>query len=780
MESISSRPRFRAARRPSLFLAASVAVIVGLGVIPGETQADRVRALARESLSQISGEVRIPGLKAPVEIVRDRWGVPHIYAQNTDDLFMAQGYVMAQDRLWQMEMWRRQVEGRLAEILGPSAVARDRTARLMQYRGPMDDREWTSYHPEGRRIFAAYAAGVNAFIEASAGNLPVEFKLTGIKPVRWTAETVVRRVATMGNGTAEMALARNVARLGVEPANRQSNPDPPDNLVVPEGLDLKAIDQGAEAGGRGGRGGGRGEGGGGGGAVRPEIIEPYRGWISGGGEDDSQIREPGSNNWVVSGKLSATGKPVVANDPHRTVTNPSLRYISHLVAPGWNVIGASEPPFVGVAIGHNDRLGWGLTIVGTDQEDVYVEELNPANPNEVKWGSGWEPLRVVREEILVKGAAPVVVELKYSRHGPIFQEDLPQHRVYALRSALLEPGTAPYLGGLRLAQAKDCKHFLTEAMYWKAPTENLICGDVDGNISWQASALTPNRASGKWSGRLPVPGDGRYEWTGFRSDLPRELNPPRGFVATANNNIHPKDFKIPIMFKSAANIGFDRIDRLFELIQPGRQYTIEDHRRMQLDSMHMRGRAELPLFRGWTAAQPEVERARNLIAAWDAMLMKDSAAAAIFMTWREGAAAAERDPKRPIAERQPLHEASLARAIEALKNEQGQDWSAWRWGRMHTRAFPHPLVAAYNLDTVERPGGGGTVAADGASYREVLDVADWDRSIVTNVPGQSAQPESPFYGNLLPLWASDTYFPLVYSRARVEKESAHTLTLRPK
>jgi penicillin amidase len=277
-----------------------------------------------------------------------------------------------------------------------------------------------------------------------------------------------------------------------------------------------------------------------------------------------------------------------------------------------------------------------------------------------------------------------------------------------------------------------------------------------------------------------VPGDGRYEWAGFRSDLPRELNPARGFIATANNNIQPKGFTPPIMFKSAGNIGLDRIDRLLELLRPDRQYTIDDHRRMQLDALHMRARTELPLFRGWTSTQPEVERARRMLAEWDAALAKDSAAAALHMTWRGGAPADERDARRPPAERQPLHEKSLARAIDALKKEQGDDWSGWRWGRMHTRSFPHPLVPAFNLDTVERPGGGGTVAADGASYREILDVADWDRSIVTNVPGQSAQPESPFYGNLLPLWASDTYFPLIYSRARVDAEAAHRLTLRPK
>ena len=349
-------------------------------------------ALARQALSQISGELKVAGLREPVEVIRDRWGVPHIYARNTEDLFFAQGYVVAQDRLWQMEMWRRQREGRLAEILGPSAVARDRTARLLKYRGPMDDREWTSYHPEGKRIFTAFAAGVNAYIAERATNLPIEFILTGITPDPWTAETVVLRSATFGDASNELTLARSVARLGAAEANKQRAPDPFEDLVVPNGLDVATIDERVTT----GRGGG--------GAIRPPILERYRGVVGKAAldaGDPTAIREPGSNNWVVSGAMSATGKPVVANDPHREVGNPSLRYIVHLVGPGWNVIGAVEAPFVGVAIGHNDRLGWGLTIAGNDQEDVYVEETNPANPAEVRWRDGWEPLRIVREEIRV-------------------------------------------------------------------------------------------------------------------------------------------------------------------------------------------------------------------------------------------------------------------------------------------------------------------------------------------------------------------------------------------
>ena len=746
-----------------------------LGGAIGWTSArdERIKALAGESLSDIAGELRLPGLRTRVEVIRDRWGVPHIYAQNVDDLFFAQGFVVAQDRLWQLEMWRRQREGRLAEILGPGAVARDRQARLLKYRGPMDDREWMSYHPEAKRIFTAFALGLNTFIAARAKNLPVEFKLTGIVPEPWTAETLLLRSATFGDASNELSLARLVARVGVEQANRERAPDPWDDLKVPSGLDVSIIDDTVATG----------RGGGGGGAIRPAIVEPYRGWLGGRGESvgpDPQpgaMAEPGSNNWVVHGSISATGKPVVVNDPHREVTNPSLRYLVHLVAPGWNVIGAVEAPFVGVAIGHNERLAWGLTIVGTDQEDVYVEELNPENPAQVRFRGAWEPLTVVREQIKVKGAAPVDVEIKLSRHGPIFHEDRARHRAYALRSALLEPGTAAYLAGLRLSQAKDCRQFLEAALYWKAPSENLICGDVDGTISWQASALTPSRQG--WSGRLPVPGTGNFEWAGFRTDLPREINPPRGFIATANHNIHPKGYGPPIMFKSSANLGFDRITRLQQLLEAGRRFTLDDHRRMQLDALSLRAKSELPLFSGWTSANADVERARQIIAAWDAVLARESAGAALYQAWRTASTIPERDAARPAADRKAQHEASLTRAIAALVKTQGADWSAWRWGRSHMRPFPHPFVALFDLPAVERPGGAGSVAADGASYREILDVSDWDKSMVTNVPGQSGQPESPFYSNLLKLWAEDTYFPLIYSRPRVDRETAFKLVLKP-
>jgi penicillin amidase len=735
--------------------------------------ASGLKALASQSLSQIDGTLTVPGLREPVEVVRDRWGVPHIEARNTDDLFFGQGYVMAQDRLWQMEMWRRQREGRLAEILGPQAVGRDRQARLLMYRGPFDDSEWTSYHPEGKRIFTAFVNGLNAYITQNADNLPVEFKLTGIKPQPWKPETALLRSASLGDANAEIQLANLVARVGVKEANRQRMPDPWDELVVPEGLDVSLMSQVNTNAGGGGRG-----------LPTPAIADTYKAWFGGGGRGElpeDRLPEPGSNNWVVSGTKTATGKPIVSNDPHRDVTNPSLRYIMHLTAPGWNVIGAQEPPFVGIALGHNDRLAWGFTITGTDQGDVFVEELNPANLNQVKYRGGWEDVRIVREEIPVKGEAPRAIELKFSRHGPIFFEDAKNLRAYAFRSVFNEPGTAAYMGGLRLAQARDCKAFLDAAMYWKAPTENLICGDVDGNVTFQASALTPNRVG--WVGRLPVPGNGAYEWNGFRAELPRIVNPQKGYIATANNNTNTTGYWPPVMFKSLNTLPFDRITRVEQVLNTTlglKKWAIDDSKALQHDPHTLRGAFEQDLFKGWTGKTPEVERARALVAAWDANLLKDSAGAAIYTAWRASVDDKALEHQRPRAERLPLVEPGLVLAIQQLTKQQGSDWTKWRYGPMHRRTFPHAFVAAYDLPTIERNGGAGAVAADGATYREILDVADWDRSVVTNVPGQSGQPESPFYGNLLPLYERGEYFPLVYSRARVNGEAAHKLTLRPK
>ena len=738
----------------------AAAWVIFAATITAQSPAD-LRTLANARLAQIDGDLRVAGLKAPVQVVRDTWGVPHISAQSGDDLFFAQGYVMAQDRLWQMEMWRRAAEGRMAEIAGPAAVARDRVTRLLKYRGPMDDTEWTSYHPDARRIFTAYVNGVNAFIAQHKDRLPIEFATTGIVPEPWTIEQVVLRPPSFGDAANELALARNVARVGVAEANRLRNPDPPDELTVPDGLDVTAVTDdvvaamrmpGAQA--------------------QVPLLPEYRAGAAPGAGDTS-IREPGSNNWVVGPSRSATGHPVVANDPHREVSNPSLRYIVHLQAPGWNVAGAGEPPFVGVAIGHNARLAWGLTIVGTDQEDVYVEETNPANPNEVKFNGAWEPVRIVRETIKVKGGPDSPVELRFTRHGPIVFEDRARHLAYTVRRAAAEPGTAPYLAGLRLAQTRTCREFLDAAMYWKTPTENLICGDVGDNIAWRPAALSPARKG--WNGRLPVPGTGRYEWQGFRKDLPSELNPERGFIVTANHNVNPPGYTPPLMFKNA-DTRFERITRLRQIFDgPPQRLTMEDHQRMQHDALSLRAVADLPLFRGWTSTDADVERIRAEIAAWDGVYAKNSRAAALYEQFRGAAGSGGRGRGGAGVPARTREEAEQRIRI-MLQNSRALERT---WGQQHTRAFRHPLLREFDLGPVERSGGAGTVAADGASYREIFDVANWDRSLVINVPGQSGQPGSPYYDNLLKMWADNEYFPLVFSDRAIAAAAKYRLTLRP-
>jgi len=741
--------------------------------------------LADRSLAQIDGELSVPGLQEPVEIVRDEWGIPHIYAQNDDDLFFAQGYVMAQDRLWQMEMWRRWHEGRLAEIFGAEALPWDRRARLMMYRGPFDDTEWTSYHPDAKRLFTAYANGVNAFVSQNRDNLPVEFQLTGVEPLPWTAETVVLRWASLAvsstrqHAVSELQLAMNVARYGAAEANRREAPDPWDDLVVPEGLDVSIIGQevldAARAGDNDPFDRDR---------LPPlEVIEPYRSMMDGvrvASIYPEEIVQEGSNNWVMSGRFTPTGVPILANDPHRRIEMPALRYFVHLVAPGWNVIGGGEPPFAGVDAGSNQTMAWGFTFAGTDMVDVFVEETNPEDPSRTLWRGEWEPMRVIEEEIPVKGQAPERVTLKFTRHGPVFYEDLEHHRAYAAQSALQYPGTAAYKGSFQLAQATSCEDFFDRADHWLMPTHSLICGDAEGNIALQVTGFTPDRKG--WNGRLPVPGTGEYEWQGLREDLPREFNPERGWIATANNNVTspPGYTGRPVFYHSSRGVDTTRIARLNQILSQGRKFTIEDHERIQHDEYSLAAGRDIPLFRGWTSKDPDVEWARGLITAWDGVLTRETTAGAIYRRWRDEVPAGARDAETPEAERQALIEQGLEDAIARLTREQGVDRTKWRYGLMHVSPLEHMFVPEFDLPPVERPGGDGTVEANGSNFRRIIDLSDPRNSVASNAPGQSAQPGSPFYANLRENLGNGEYFPLLWAREDVEAGAAYRLTLKPR
>jgi penicillin G amidase len=779
-----------------------IVVISLLAASPHRGRAIQKRDLKEQALgalAQTEGRIKLKGLQKPVKVLRDEWGIAHIYAETQDDLFFAQGLVAAQDRLWQMDLWRRVGEGKLAEVLGPSAVERDRFARLIRYRGDMKA-EYESYAPDARQIIEAFVRGVNAQVELSKDRLPIEFRLTGSKPEPWTPEVCLTRIAgyvMTRNASTEAQRAQLVREFGKEFVDEWVETEPERKIEMPEGLDLAGIDSRVLAAANA--------------AGSPVTFNP----------------NDGSNNWVIDGTMSATGKPILANDPHRTIALPSLRYMVHLVGPGWNVIGAGEPALPGVAAGHNERVGFGFTIVGIDQQDLYVEEINPANPNEYRYRGKWEPMRVEREQIKVKGEAqPREVELKFTTHGPVIYEDQELHRAYALRWVGSEPGTAGYLASLTLNRVQNWKEFLKAMERWKVPSENLAYADVDGNIGWVASGLAPIRKG--WSGLLPVPGaEGKYEWQGFLpvSELPQSFNPSKHFIATANHNILPPGYKPELGYEWADPIRFWRISEVLGAAKG--KFNIADFEKLQHDEVSLPARELTALLREAKGVKPELRPFAETLTSWDCNLGKDSAAAALFEIWLTKLPSAVF--KRHIPEaawRAVAGRISSLKTIDALKNPSprwfgvedarggrdavlltsleeavkearerlGDDQSKWRWGKLHVAPFNHALSTdaerrtLFNLPLVERGGDGNTVnsaggpnfrQSHGASFREILDVSDWDRSVATNVPGQSGQPGSRHYGDLLPLWAEGKYFPLLYSRQKVETMAKERLTLEP-
>jgi penicillin G amidase len=730
---------------------------------------------ARGRLAQLDGATSVPGLDSAVEVRRDRWGLPHIYAKTRHDLFFAQGYVAAQDRLWQMEMWRRIGEGRLAEVLGPAAVARDRFARLLKYRGDMEP-EWASYAPDAREIVYAFVDGVNAYIATVRTRPPIEFTLLETAPEPWRYDVPLQRMAALamtGNALEEVLRAGLVKQLGVNRTQELWPTDPVRTLDPVSGLELGDIALGA-------------------------ASEAY-GEVSYG-------RIEGSNDWVLSGARTATGKPLLANDPHRLLSTPSLRYLTHLVGPGWNVIGAGEPALPGVAVGHNERIGFGFTIVGMDQQDVYVERVRRCGTSAGRcyWTRGsWRPVRMITDTIRVRGAASQVVRLEFTEHGPIVSEDTTRGRAFVIRFVGSEPGTAGYLAQLSVDRAADWPGFLTAAARWKLPTENLVYADVDGNIGWIAAGLMPVRS---WSGLLPVPGDGHYEWQGFLrlEDLPQSYNPASGMIVTANNNILPSGYTHALNYEWAPPY---RAQRIAEVLRHSSTLTVADLERLQHDEYSIPASQLVPRLldaAGRSGAPPHGSDLEPL-RAWNYVMARGQTAPLEYEVWLSQL---ERHVVRSLAGPRigdvPVPLPQLIRlvatmgdtlvlaawddAVADIEHRLGTDRSRWLWGEVHRASFRHPIAAAFDLPAVPRGGDGNTVNATGgpdfaqkygASYREILDFADWDNSVATSVPGQSGQPGSPYYGDLVSLWAEGGYFPLVYSRARVERETAHTLILTP-
>jgi penicillin G amidase len=754
-----------------------------------------------QGLAILSGELEVRGLLANVNVLRDRWGVAHIYAANAHDLFFAQGVVASQDRLFQMELWKRAGQGTLSEVLGPSALQRDVNARALQYRGDMDA-EYASYSPQARAILAAFTDGINAYIATLGASgqspMPAEFQLAGFAPDRWRPQDCLNRMAAFsmtGNARRELWAARALSELGPAKAAKLFAFDPPTRLEPAPGLDLSGLS--------------------------PELLANLVG-------SDRRIEfaapHEGSNNWTISGMRTASGAPLLANDPHRVLALPSLRYMVHLVAPGWNVIGAGEPGLPGVALGHNEQIAWGFTIFGLDQQDLYVEELNPANPLEYRTATGWATMATRREVFRVKGSDPQTITLRFTRHGPVLWQD--GKRALALRWVGNEPGTAGYLASLAVDQARNWSEFEAAMPRWKVPSENIVYADRAGNIGEHSVGLAPIRS---WTGLLPVPGEGGYEWQGFlpASKLPHAFNPQAGFVASANQKMIPDHYPYMVGFEWEAPYRFERVRSMIEDAARARhKLTIADMESMQSDVVSLPARELQKLLR---TSELRHEPELGDFLRWDGSLTRESAQAAVYELWlREISRGLGRkfsethtepyerlspdvvlallaSPDEVLFGNNPqrARDALLLEAWRAARNDLserlGPDSRLWAWGKFHVMQFRHPLDQLPGMrDRLDpaplpRPGDGYTVNAtgydessaheswqqvEGASYREILDPGDWDRSQAVNAPGQSGQPGSRHYDDLLTLWDSGQYFPLVYSRDAVEAATVDRLLLR--
>ena len=722
-----------------------------------------------------SRDIHLSGLRKPVEILRDRWGVPHIYAQNSADLFFAQGFITAQDRLFQLDLWRRIGTGKLAEVFGPSYLPRDRIARLVRYRGNWSD-EWRSYSPDAHAIAIAFTSGINAYIHSLEGKRPLQFRLAGFDPGLWHPEDVTARVAGLlmtGNLIAEIDRSLDVARIGLAADARFFPPDPPIPLLLPKGLDLADIS--------------------------PQIVKDYLAAIS----TVHFPGEQGSNNWVVDGAMTVTGKPLLANDPHRGIELPSLRKTVHLVAPGWDVIGAGEPALPGIALGHNANIAWGFTIVGIDQQDLYVETVNPQDPTQYRFRDSWRKFTIEHQTIPVRGAGQQNVELKYTLHGPVIYDNPARHRAYSLRWVGSDAGGAGYLPALQLARAQNWQQFRSATESYKIPSENLVYADRQGNIGWIAAGQAPIRKN--WSGLFPVPGSsGAYEWSGFLpiAENPSAFNPQRHFIATANHNILPPGYPHQLSYAWAPST---RYRRIVEMLTSGKKFDISSFEQMQQDVVSLPARDFLTVLRTWhppASTPPAAARAKLL--AWNGVVSMDSKPALLYEIWIEhihqtllpaGIASTRLAPAVLIDQlktnprRSEILSQTLDTSLALLRQRLGPDESNWTWGNLHKAYFRSPLHdSALNLPAPSRPGDGYTVNATGgpdysqthgASYREIIDLADWDRSVTTNTPGESNVPGSPHYGDLLAPWAAGQYHPLPYSRRAVEAAAEQRLLLVP-
>lgn len=745
----------------------------------------------------VPGSATVAGLSQPIEIVDDRWGVPHIRAATRADAFFGQGYVVARDRLFQIDFGHRRAMGRMAEAFGAEFAEHDAAARLFHYRGDLEA-ELARVPRSVLDCVRGYVAGINARIaevERDPALLPLEYRILGVMPLRWELrDLVLARGGSVGNVDDEIRRAR-LAAMGLLDLDRLVAPlRPAIAMAVPEGLDPAQV------------------GGGDMGVLRLGPLPFGRETPTQDPDELLSAANAGSNAWTVAGSRTATGRPILANDPHLGIGGFGPRHIVHLTAPGLDVIGGGAPGLAGIMQGHTDRFAFGRTNFHIDQEDLFVLELHPEDPERYRHGGGWKRFARIEVDIDVKGASPHRAVLRYAVQGPVLSHDPGRTRATALASVGMQPGGSGAFSMVAINLARDWAGLRAAFKLHPSPT-NFHYADVRGHHGRQVIGFWPQRKRG--NGLLPVPGDGRYDWVGMRDfrALPSDYDPPAGWFASANQNNLPPGWPAErspaFSFRDSA-----RYDRIAQVLSAQTRHSIADSVALQHDTLSLLARR----FQAMLPRRPSAEAAAAtaMLAHWDARIDGASGAAALYeivlraLNARMLAALVPERARsliqaieppellRVAADRPDLVDAALAAGWTDAVRLLGSDPAEWRWDALHRVRIAHPLARipaiAAAFPPIEAGGSGGdsfTVMArwlgngpdwrvgGGASYLEVIDVGDWDRSVLLNLPGQSNDPRSPHQRDQVAPWSAGKMQPMPFSRAAVDAVAVATTRLQP-
>ena len=780
--------------------------------------------VAQSALPQLDGRVQAPGLSVIVTVTRDTHGVPTIEAQSLADLFFAQGYVTAQDRLWQMDIMRRSAAGELSEVLGAETLKIDREQRILGLRAAAR-KSVNLASPRDRSFFEAYAKGVNAYIGAHRNRLPLEFRILKYEPKPWTPEdsyVVANEIVKYLNYRYFLdVLAREkiLAKLGPELTadlyvNRSWHDRPP--TVMREAMSDENTDNGGDS--------------------DDEDDEDDSGpdnsvtrrWLPASGATYDEVAINGSNNWVISGAHTVSGKPLLSNDMHLEHQMPNLWYEVHLRGGNLDVAGVSLPGAPFVIVGHNQRIAWGFTNVGPTVADAYIENFNAQG--EYQTPQGWVQPEHRLEVIHVKGKPDVTIDVKTTRHGPVITELIPgETRPIALRWTLYDGLIIPFFD---VDVAQNWDEFRRAFSMLTAPGQNVVYADVEGNIGYQATGKIPLRAAG--DGSLPVSGaDNAHEWAGYIpfEKLPSIYNPPSGIIATANGRITPDDYPYSISMEWEAPW---RTARIYHVLESGRKFSPADMLALETDihsEPHLFA-AERLVYAIDHASKPSAraKQAADLMRNWDGRMVADSAPPVIAQVSIEelqrlllepklGSAPSDRRkqeevlnwktyrwemrsiwlenillhrPKRWLPEKYPNYDELLAAAVEAAvsRADAPPDLASWRWGSYNAVEIRHPILDRIPLvrhwaepGIQEQSGASYAVKAvsrhHGPSERLTANLADLDQSTLNVVTGQAGNFLSPYYMDQWKAWYEGTTFTLPFSEQAVQQAKAHRLVIEP-